>query len=337
MRTVLILVFWLGAFAGKSQVLHLILLADTADAAIRPAVKVNVERMQKQLGGIAESLDVPLKVSKVVTGSPSLEEAEDLVRGVDCGTDDIVIFHYSGHGVSSGFSHWPRFLIDDPEKKAGLMYFNAILKQKNPRLLISMADCCNIGPRFIPKSPRRQERFQISAAGEELKQLFLESEGNLICSSSKSGEYAYYEDDLGGYYTAAFCWSLFKVSQGKRMTWDDLMTEVNEVTSKMTLEVNRRQNPQFAWLSSEASSTASFAMAQTRVYEVKKGDTLWKIAQDNQVSVENLKSWNSLTSSIIRPGQPLLIWTQSTSENGSTGSTEVRRPKSEKSSCEGDI
>lgn len=337
MRILLILGLMLGAVFGKSQVLHLILLADTADAAIRPAVKVNVEKMQKQLGGVAESLEIPLKVSKVVAGSPSFEEAEALVRQVNCGTDDIVIFHYSGHGVSSGYSHWPRFLINDPEKKAGLMYFNAILKQKNPRLLISMADCCNIGPRFIPKSPRRKERFQISVAGEALTQLFLESKGNLICSSSKSGEYAYYEDDLGGYYTSAFCWSLFQVSQGKRMNWDDLMTEVNEVTSEMTLEVNRRQNPQFTWMSSGESSTTFFAMAQTKTYKVRKGDTLWKIAKVNQVSVENLKSWNSLTSSTIRPGQALLIWTQSTSENGSTGSTEVGRPKSEKSSGEGDI
>lgn len=240
-------------FAGlmvRSQEFHFILLADTSDADIRTAVKVNIVRIEHQLGDIAASINLEFIVKKTVASTLSFEQANDLVRGVSFSEEDIVFFYYSGHGTSHGGSYWPRFLIDDPEKKAGLTYFNAILKKKSPRLLISMADCCNVGPRFIPKSPIKQQGFQASTGHEGLKALFLESKGNLICSSSKKGDYAYYQDEIGGFYTVAFCQSLFQVRQEKKVTWNGLMEEVNKITAKMAMGKNKSQNPQFVWLSS---------------------------------------------------------------------------------------
>jgi len=42
-------------------------------------------------------------------------------------------------------------------------------------------------------------------------------------------------------------------------------------------------------------------------YIVKKGDTLWSIAQDNNVSIADLKSWNDLKRNKIHVGQMLVI------------------------------
>ncbi|RFU65354.1 3D domain-containing protein [Peribacillus glennii] len=47
--------------------------------------------------------------------------------------------------------------------------------------------------------------------------------------------------------------------------------------------------------------------AKEKHYTVKKGDTLWKIANKFGTSVEGIKSSNKLTSDIIHPDQQLLI------------------------------
>ncbi|MED1201578.1 3D domain-containing protein [Heyndrickxia acidicola] len=42
-------------------------------------------------------------------------------------------------------------------------------------------------------------------------------------------------------------------------------------------------------------------------YEVKQGDTLWKISHDNKTTVNNLKQWNHLYSDMIFPNEKLVV------------------------------
>lgn len=43
-------------------------------------------------------------------------------------------------------------------------------------------------------------------------------------------------------------------------------------------------------------------------YRVRKGDTLWEIAREFGVTVADLKRWNNLRTSLLRPGQRLVIY-----------------------------
>lgn len=52
---------------------------------------------------------------------------------------------------------------------------------------------------------------------------------------------------------------------------------------------------------------SSAALASTDVYTVKSGDTLWAIAQNNNASVDQLKTANHLNSDIIFPKQQLKL------------------------------
>ena len=47
--------------------------------------------------------------------------------------------------------------------------------------------------------------------------------------------------------------------------------------------------------------------AAASVHTVKKGDTLYKISQMHNVSVTNIKKWNNLKSSVIKPNQKLRL------------------------------
>ena len=44
-----------------------------------------------------------------------------------------------------------------------------------------------------------------------------------------------------------------------------------------------------------------------KTYIVKKGDSLWSIAKDNNTSVEELKLINNLTSNLLSIGQELIL------------------------------
>ena len=50
-----------------------------------------------------------------------------------------------------------------------------------------------------------------------------------------------------------------------------------------------------------------------QVYIVKRGDTLWDISRKLKVSIYNIKKWNNLISSRIKPGQRLIIYKSTSS------------------------
>lgn len=56
----------------------------------------------------------------------------------------------------------------------------------------------------------------------------------------------------------------------------------------------------------KAATTTSTATS-SNTYTVKSGDSLWAIATKYGCSVNNLKSWNNLSSNTIHPGQKLII------------------------------
>jgi len=55
---------------------------------------------------------------------------------------------------------------------------------------------------------------------------------------------------------------------------------------------------------------SSLQTPQTKVYEVKPGDSLEKISKAFNTTVELIKKSNNLSSNSIRPGQKLRIWTE---------------------------
>ena len=54
------------------------------------------------------------------------------------------------------------------------------------------------------------------------------------------------------------------------------------------------------------SGTVS-ANVQAATVTVQKGDTLWDLSRENNTSVENIQTWNHLTTDLIHPGDKLTI------------------------------
>nr|WP_080846167.1 LysM peptidoglycan-binding domain-containing protein [Cytobacillus gottheilii] len=60
------------------------------------------------------------------------------------------------------------------------------------------------------------------------------------------------------------------------------------------------------------------ASASEKNYKVSAGDTLWKISVSQQVSVQNLISWNQLSNATIYPGQTLSLVDPDSQESSGT-------------------
>ncbi|WP_078427113.1 LysM peptidoglycan-binding domain-containing protein [Alkalihalobacterium alkalinitrilicum] len=71
---------------------------------------------------------------------------------------------------------------------------------------------------------------------------------------------------------------------------------------------NKKNGLKMMALSVGVSAILGFAHgADAAMYEVKRGDTLFRIAQENKMTVTELKQMNNLKSTIIIPGQKLQI------------------------------
>ena len=98
-----------------------------------------------------------------------------------------------------------------------------------------------------------------------------------------------------------------RVSQLKQ--WNGLRS--NNLRSGQRLTIYPRNA---AATASVKKTTPSKSIASTvpsdnaKVYTVKSGDTLWSISQKfSGVSIENLKSWNNIRGSGIKPGMKLKV------------------------------
>ena len=87
--------------------------------------------------------------------------------------------------------------------------------------------------------------------------------------------------------------SLWLIAQKNNITVDDLI-KLNNLTSTILQIGDKLKIPK------EPSTNSN-------VYVVKKGDTLWSIARENNISVSDLKAINNLTSNLLTIGQELLL------------------------------
>src|SRR5699024_5476143 len=80
-----------------------------------------------------------------------------------------------------------------------------------------------------------------------------------------------------------------------------------------------------------ASSLVHAQEANASSYTVKQGDSLWSISQRYDTSVTQLKSWNNLSTDLIRPNQVLKVANEK-SNSSSSNSSSNNQPSSSNNS-----
>lgn len=218
--------------------LHLIVVANTVIGDIGPSCVADRDKLDYEFKSIAEALGVGY--AKYIVDGDNFNKAtvQSTLNGFSCGTNDIVVFVYRGHGFrwdnqtdiypmmdlrTNGYA-----VAISKNTSLGLSEVYNTLKSKGARLSLILADCCN---NKVGISQTTTFSFLNSQADNKpdvnkLKKLFMTSRGTLISAAARSGEYSW-ANPFGGFYTLSFLQAMKeKISYLNNGTysWNDIIT-----------------------------------------------------------------------------------------------------------------
>ncbi len=130
---------------------HAIIVADTLIGAGNRGMEVNIDAMQREVKQIAAYTNLPLTIAVFEEYNVKVKNILKYFNEINIAPDDIVIFYINNHGSRNKdkTNQWPNliFPLDQIATKDHVIIdFNdlvEILKGKNPKLLISIAEACN--------------------------------------------------------------------------------------------------------------------------------------------------------------------------------------------------
>jgi len=122
-----------------------IIVAETEVENIGHHVFFDAMRMNRQMGKIAKNLGREFKQIMFYDDDLVADEIIQQIDSLELKHDDIVFFYFSGHGqqaVEHPDDPWPLMKLGG-RQAINLSTVTMKLLEKNPRLVVAMADCCN--------------------------------------------------------------------------------------------------------------------------------------------------------------------------------------------------
>jgi len=263
-RIVYTLISLMVVFSLSANTIHTIIFADTNDQSIGQSVGVDARKFQNWANMIANALKADGYSQKVYVYSGNLCSKNNLlfvVNNLQC-TGDIVLFYYSGHGARSvnDASKFPRMCLgsNSTDQFLSVSQLNTLLQQKNPRLQIIIADCCN--SYFDGSIPMGRmvamgsSTSRVSYPTSKIRELFTKRRGNIISAGATKGEYGWSNNLTGGLFTNSFIESFdFSIERGEAASWNVIFKDTKDLTFELS---------QIAYLDRIITKT------QTPVYEI---------------------------------------------------------------------
>lgn len=232
--------------------MNVIIVADELDEHINKGVVKDISLISEMYQAVKVQLGITtFNLITVSKEKFSKKGVEDALRSLKPGPDDIVIFHYTGHGFNDKNPKHPypnMFLRTDKNNWDTSMLpsitlnmedvYNAIVK-KGARLNLVFADCCNSTWDDYPVLTVGRLDESVTRGTQVLnldkcKALFLDTRASIIVASAQKGETARTGRD-GSYFTYSFARS-FSESMGlldphPTLSWDELLSMTKAKTS----------------------------------------------------------------------------------------------------------
>lgn len=201
---------------AQDATLHLIFAADTKDRSIGLSTAQDMDEVTTTFSKISRELGIEIQVHKLLDNEFSKEELQNRLDELQVGSNDILVYYYSGHGYNdlSRSSEFPTMALDGPD--CGLEDVYNQIKAKNARLNLIIGDLCNSLPQTRTAVGEREVlpfKSGYLFDNDKLKKMFLDSKGTILSTSSQKGEYSFCmnnpDGSIGsGHFTYAFIESM---------------------------------------------------------------------------------------------------------------------------------
>lgn len=249
LKILLLAVLTMIGLATQAQKFHEIVFCNTIDSKIGATCEVDERRILSEIGSIAESVGYE-PVEYVYSGEKcSKENLMSVLNSLNCSTNDVVLFYYSGHGIHANGNmedKFPQMCLKysyrDQANFVPVKVANEIITRKNPRLSIIMSDCCNDIDKYggvSVKSNLQSRGITIlkKSVIDNYRRLFVSSKGNVVATGCKLGQTSgcTMQDNIGGFFTYFFCEELSSLCEGSNnVTWENLLSGVKNTVARKT-------------------------------------------------------------------------------------------------------
>jgi len=212
--------------------MHALIIADTDDEDIGCDVLCDLKNVSHMLDRVEEYTNLELN-KMICKGESATAFAFLHLTSLDIGPDDVVFFYIASRGYLIDTSLLQQILpyaefTHEPDVGANLHSVATVLKEKNPRLLIGIADICSSivsmdeAPEYVVSLTQKGEEDDVDheKIAANYRRLFEESTGSVLVCSASPGQCAAGDDDVGGFFTYCFLEAIDIVVQIYEMpTW----------------------------------------------------------------------------------------------------------------------
>lgn len=228
----------------KHTTMHLIVVANTEDLNIGNTCKLDKDRTLKMYKDLAAFMNIEFKPKEIYGDTYSKENVQKAVMDLYPGSQDIVVFYYSGHGFSDpgATRQFPNMALSGKSYEEAKLnswsiedVFN-IIKKKGARLNLVISDCCNNSPEDNPNITcdiPQTRTSELSWSIENCKTLFMNPKPtSILVTAAQKGEMSSGNGIVGGYFTNEFRSNL--ITNFKPLhnypTWSAVLGEVKKST-----------------------------------------------------------------------------------------------------------
>ncbi|HZK07131.1 MAG TPA: caspase family protein [Bacteroidales bacterium] len=257
-----LLIMFLISKQTSAQTLHCIIAGATNEqnSVIREGTRLSIDAMMSEIGAIEKNTSVRRKVYELTGTNFKSENLQKTIGDLNCNENDVILFYYNGHGFRyrDQSDKWPTLFMGYHIEGFDDTYLRSIslskianeLKAKGARLTILIVDCCNgelsvLSPSDIEVNGIASLNFSVRNS-ERFKELYEQSSGFIIVSSSEPGQTSGVSSRYGGYFTNSFL-EIHKelTSISNYADWNDLLEKTKERTISVTQLNYKKQTPQF--------------------------------------------------------------------------------------------